>query len=109
MARRIVGIHQKLPFFESLPLSFQHLTAMFGGTVLAPVLLGVDPGIALLMNGIGTLLYAWVTKGGIPAYLGSSFAFIAPATLVIGVYGGYNHAQSGFIFFGVFFILMYDR
>jgi uracil permease len=58
------------------------------------------------MNGIGTLLYAWVTKGGIPAYLGSSFAFIAPATLVIGVYGGYNHAQSGFIFFGVFFILM---
>ena len=55
MSRRIVGIDQKLPLFESLPLSFQHLTAMFGGTVLAPVLLGVDPSIALLMNGIGTL------------------------------------------------------
>jgi uracil permease len=106
MARRIVGIHQKLPFFESLPLSFQHLTAMFGGTVLAPILLGVDPAIALLMNGIGTLLYAWVTKGGIPAYLGSSFAFIAPGLLIISSYGGFGHAQSGFIFFGLFFILM---
>ena len=106
MERRIVGIRQKLPFFESLPLSLQHLTAMFGGTVLAPVLLGVDPSIALLMNGIGTLIYAWVTKGGIPAYLGSSFAFIAPVLLIISTHGGFGHAQSGFIFFGLFFILM---
>ena len=79
---------------------------MFGATILVPVLLGVNPAIALLMNGIGTLIYSWVTKGGIPAYLGSSFAFIAPAMLIIGSYGGYNHAQSGFIFFGLFFILM---
>jgi len=106
MSRRIVGIHEKLSVIESLPLSFQHLTAMFGGTVLAPILLGVDPAIALLMNGIGTLIYSWVTKGGIPAYLGSSFAFIAPTLLVIGAYGGFAHAQSGFIFFGLFFILM---
>ncbi len=106
MARRIIGIHEKLPFLESLPLSFQHLTAMFGATILVPVLLGVDPAIALLMNGIGTLIYTWVTKGGIPAYLGSSFAFIAPAMLVIGSYGGFAHAQSGFIFFGLFFILI---
>ncbi len=106
MARRIIGIHEKLPLLESLPLSFQHLTAMFSGTIIAPILLGVDPAIALLMNGIGTLLYSWVTKGGIPAYLGSSSAFIAPTLLIIGVYGGYSHAQSGFIFFGLFFILM---
>ena len=106
MTRPIIGIHQKPPFPESLMLSFQHLTAMFGGTVLAPILMGVDPAIALLMNGIGTLVYAWVTKGGIPAYLGSSFAFIAPVLLVIGAYGGVGHAQSGFIFFGLFFILM---
>lgn len=104
MARRIVGIHERLPFLESLPLSFQHLTAMFGATILVPILLGVDPAIALLMNGIGTLIYSWVTKGGIPAYLGSSFAFIAPAMLVISTYGGFNHAQSGFIFFGLFFV-----
>ena len=106
MARRIIGIHEKLSILESLPLSFQHLTAMFGATILVPILLGVDPAIALLMNGIGTLIYTWVTKGGIPAYLGSSFAFIAPAMLVISSYGGFSHAQSGFIFFGLFFILI---
>lgn len=106
MAKRIIGIHEKLPILESIPLSFQHLTAMFGATILVPILLGVDPAIALLMNGIGTLIYSWVTKGGIPAYLGSSFAFIAPAMLVISTYGGFNHAQSGFIFFGLFFIVI---
>ncbi|MEI7526944.1 MAG: uracil permease [Mariniphaga sp.] len=104
MARRIIGIREKLPILESLPLSFQHLTAMFGATILVPILLGVDPAIALLMNGVGTLLYSWVTKGGIPAYLGSSFAFIAPTMLIIASYNGFSHAQSGFIFFGLFFI-----
>jgi uracil permease len=104
MTRRTIGIYEKLPLLESLPLSFQHLTAMFGATILVPILLGVDPAIALLMNGIGTLLYSWVTKGGIPAYLGSSFAFIAPSLLIISSYGGFSHAQSGFIFFGLFFI-----
>lgn len=106
MARRIIGIHEKMPFLESLPLSFQHLTAMFGATILVPVLLGVDPAIALLMNGLGTLLYSWITKGGIPAYLGSSFAFIAPVILISTSYGGFSHAQSGFIFFGLFFVVI---
>jgi len=106
MARRVIGIREKLPLLESLPLSFQHLTAMFGATILVPILVGIDPAIALLMNGIGTLLYSWVTKGGIPAYLGSSFAFIAPSLLIISSYGGISHAQSGFIFFGLFFILI---
>jgi uracil permease len=104
MARRIIGIREKLPLLESLPLSFQHLTAMFGATILVPILLGVDPAIALLMNGIGTLIYSWVTKGGIPAYLGSSFAFIAPTLLIISTYGNFGNAQAGFIFFGFFFI-----
>lgn len=106
MARRVIGIREKLPVLESIPLSFQHLTAMFGATILVPILLGVDPAIALLMNGAGTLIYTWITKGGIPAYLGSSFAFIAPALLVITSYGGFQHAQAGFIFFGLFFILI---
>ena len=106
MTRRIIGIREKLPLLESLPLSFQHLTAMFGATILVPILLGIDPAIALLMNGIGTLIYSWVTKGGIPAYLGSSFAFIAPSLLIISTYSGFTHAQSGFIFFGLFFILI---
>jgi uracil permease len=106
MARRIIGIHERLSVLESLPLSFQHLTAMFGATILVPMIFKIDPAIALLMNGIGTLIYTWITKGGIPAYLGSSFAFIAPVLLIIGSYGGFAHAQSGFILFGLFFILM---
>jgi uracil permease len=104
MTRRIIGIDEKLPLLESLPLSFQHLTAMFGATILVPILLGIDPAIALLMNGIGTLIYSWITKGGIPAYLGSSFAFIAPTLLIISTYGNFGNAQAGFIFFGFFFI-----
>jgi len=106
MEKRTVGIHEKLPLLQSLPLSLQHLTAMFGATILVPILLGVDPAIALLMNGIGTILYTLVTKGGIPAYLGSSFAFIAPVMLINTAYGGFSHAQSGFIFFGLFFIVI---
>ena len=106
MSRRVIGIHEKMPILESIPLSLQHLTAMFGATILVPILLGVDPSIALLMNGIGTLIYSWVTKGGIPAYLGSSFAFIAPVMLISANYGGFAHAQSGFIFFGLFFVVI---
>jgi len=104
--KRIVGIHDKLPILETIPLSFQHLTAMFGATILVPILFGINPAIALLMNGVGTLIYSVVTKGGIPAYLGSSFAFLAPTFLIIGSYGGFSHAQAGFICFGLFFILM---
>lgn len=106
MTRRIIGIHEKLPILESLPLSFQHLTAMFGATILVPILLGIDPAIALLMNGIGTLIYSWITRGGIPAYLGSSFAFIAPTLLIISTFGNFSNAQAGFIFFGLFFVLI---
>ena len=106
MEKRTIGIHEKLPLMQSLPLSIQHLTAMFGATILVPILLGVDPAIALLMNGIGTIIYTLVTKGGIPAYLGSSFAFIAPVMLISANYGGFAHAQSGFIFFGIFFVLI---
>ena len=104
MEKRTIGIHEKLPLMQSLPLSIQHLTAMFGATILVPILVGVNPAIALLMNGIGTLIYTWITKGGIPAYLGSSFAFISPIILISTQYGGFSHAQSGFIFFGLFFI-----
>lgn len=106
MEKRSIGIHEKLPLLKSLPLSLQHLTAMFGATILVPILLGVDPAIALLMNGIGTIIYTLVTKGGIPAYLGSSFAFIAPIMLISTNYGGFAHAQSGIIFFGIFFIII---
>lgn len=102
--RSIIDVGDRLPIAQTLPLSFQHLMAMFGATVLVPLLLHVNPAIALLMNGIGTLIYSFVTRGRIPAYLGSSFAFIAPTALVISSHGGFSHAQGGFICFGLFFV-----
>lgn len=104
MERREVQVHERLPFWESLPLSFQHLFAMFGSTVLVPVIFGVDPATILLMNGIGTLLYILITKGKIPAYLGSSFAFISPVTIVLERFGGiegYGYALGGFLAVGI--------
>lgn len=89
-----------------LPLSFQHLFAMFGATVLVPYLLKADPATALFMNGIGTILYLFVCKGKIPAYLGSSFAFIAPVLAVMAAGMSYEAAQGGFIAFGICFILL---
>ena len=104
--RRTIGVDEKLPILQTLPLSFQHLTAMFGATILVPILFGVDPSISLLMNGIGTMLYSYITKGKIPMYLGSSFAFISPVLLVIKEYGDYSYAQSGFILLGVVYLVL---
>jgi uracil permease len=104
--KNYIGIEEKLPLLTTIPLSFQHLTAMFGATILVPLLLGVNPAIALLMNGLGTLLYSFITKGKVPAYLGSSFAFIAPTFAVLGSKGSFGYAQTGFIFFGVFFVIV---
>ena len=101
----LVDIEARFSLLKALPLSFQHLMAMFGATVLVPLIYKVNPAIALLKNGIDTLIYSYVTKGGIPAYLGSSFAFIAPTLLVMSK-GSFSHAQSGFIFFGLFFIVV---
>jgi len=107
---REIGVNERPPLGQSLFLSLQHLFAMFGSTVLVPTLLGVDPAICLLMNGIGTLLYIWICRGRIPAYLGSSFAFIAPAGAVIGTVSapnlGYPAALGGFIAAGVVFALV---
>ena len=77
MTPRTVGISERLPVLQALPLSLQHLFAMFGATVLVPFLVGLDTSVTLFTSGVGTLLYIFITKGRIPAYLGSSFAFIA--------------------------------
>ena len=107
-ALRTIQVEERLPLLQTIPLSLQHLFAMFGATVLVPFLLKVDPSTSLLMNGIGTLTYLVVTRGRIPAYLGSSFAFIAPvmAVLAVPALGGYAAAQGGFIVFGLFFIVI---
>jgi len=106
---REIQVHERLPFWKSLPLSLQHLFAMFGSTVLVPILFQVDPATILLMNGIGTLLYIFITKGKIPAYLGSSFAFISPVFVVLGNYSGgegYSYALGGFLAVGVVLVLI---
>ncbi|HJW73608.1 MAG TPA: uracil permease [Geothrix sp.] len=108
MLRRTIEVDERPPLLQTAPLSLQHLFAMFGATVLVPFLLHVNPATSLLMNGVGTLLYLWVCKGRIPAYLGSSFAFIAPVFAVLArpELGGYAAAQGGFIAFGLFFVLV---
>ncbi|MBK1697607.1 uracil-xanthine permease family protein [Rhodovibrio salinarum] len=75
-----VGLHERPAAGKWLALSLQHLFAMFGATILVPLLTGLDPAVALVTSGAGTLAYLVITKGQIPAYLGSSFAFIAPIT-----------------------------
>ena len=97
--RKIIQVEDKVPPRLLVPLSIQHMFAMFGASVLVPFMLGISPAIVLFMNGIGTLLFILITKGKAPAYLGSSFAFIAPATLVIENWG-YEYALGGFVVVG---------
>lgn len=107
MEKRIIDVEEKLPLLPTIPLSLQHLFAMFGSTVLVPFLLNVDPATCLFMNGIGTLLYLTICKWRLPAYLGSSFAFISPVLAVTSTAGmSYADAQGGFICFGLSFIVL---
>lgn len=97
--KRIIQVEDKVPGKLLIPLSLQHMFAMFGASVLVPFLFGINPAIVLFVNGIGTLLFIVITKGKAPAYLGSSFAFIAPANIVISKFG-YPYALGGFVAVG---------
>lgn len=98
-SRKIIQVEDKVPFRLLVPLSIQHMFAMFGASVLVPFLFGISPAVVLFMNGVGTLLFMFLTKGKAPAYLGSSFAFIAPAQIVIAQMG-YEYALGGFVVVG---------
>ena len=107
MEKRIIHVEERLPLLQTVPLSLQHLFAMFGSTVLVPFLLNVDPSTCLFMNGIGTLIYLAICKWKLPAYLGSSFAFISPVLAVCATNGmSYADAQGGFIAFGLSFMIL---
>ncbi|MDK8285730.1 uracil permease [Dialister micraerophilus] len=107
MEKRIIHVEERLPLLQTVPLSLQHLFAMFGSTVLVPFLLNVDPATCLFMNGIGTLIYLAICKWKLPAYLGSSFAFISPVLAVCATNGmSYADAQGGFIAFGLSFMIL---
>ena len=98
--RKIIQVEEKVPPKLLIPLSIQHMFAMFGASVLVPSLFGMNPAIVLFMNGIGTLLFILITKGKAPAYLGSSFAFIAPSLVVMSKFG-YEYALGGFVVVGL--------
>ncbi|TCK98111.1 uracil permease [Natranaerovirga hydrolytica] len=90
---------------KKLLLGFQHVLAMFGATILVPALTGLDPAIALLAAGIGTLLFHSVTKGMVPVFLGSSFAFIGAIYLTLESYG-LGTVKGGVIAAGMVYIIM---
>ncbi len=95
----------KMRFLPSVPLALQHAFAMFGSTVLVPLLLGLDPRVALMMGGIGTLIYLLCTKFKVPSYLGSSFAFIAPI-LALKASLGLGAALAGAVGSGILYVIL---
>ena len=105
MSQKTIDTTERPPLLTTIPLSLQHLFAMFGSTVLVPILFHVNPATVLLFNGIGTLFYLILCKGKIPAYLGSSFAFLSPVFLVLSQYS-YEAALGGFIVVGIVFCIV---
>ena len=84
----IIAPDERLPTGQTLALGIQHVVAMFGSTILAPLLMGFDPNVAILMSGIGTLIFFLVVGGHVPSYLGSSFAFIGVVIAATGYTAG---------------------
>lgn len=87
-------------------LSIQHLFCMFGACILVPLLVGINPSIAILTAGIGTLIFHLCTKGKVPVFLGSSFAFITPIITVSAMYNDYSYVQGGIIIVGLIYALI---
>ena len=92
-------------FFKGI-LGFQHLIAMFGATVLVPLLTGLDPAVALFSAGLGTLIFHLCTKGKVPVFLGSSFAFIPVIQVVAKEYGDLRYAQGGIVTVGLIYVIL---
>ncbi|HVE09570.1 MAG TPA: solute carrier family 23 protein [Paraburkholderia sp.] len=88
---RVIATDERLPLPQMFAMGIQHVVAMFGSTVLAPLLMGFDPNLCIFMSGIGTLWFFVATGGRVPSYLGSSFSFIA---LVIAVTGYSGHGPN---------------
>ena len=107
----VIAPDERLPWPQTAAMGVQHVIAMFGATVLAPILMGFDPNIAILMSGIGTLIFFLITGGKVPSYLGSSFAFIGVIIAATGFAGkGPNSniavALGGIIACGVVYVII---
>jgi uracil-xanthine permease len=89
----VIAPDERLPWPQSIAMGAQHVVAMFGATVLAPLLMGFDPNVAVLMSGVGTLVFFLITGGKVPSYLGSSFAFIGVVIAATGYAGSGANAN----------------
>lgn len=107
MNTTVIGVNERPRLGRWIPLSFQHVFAMFGATVLVPLLTGLNPSTALFTAGLGTLLYIFITGAKVPAYLGSSFAFIAVIQAISQdpAYG-VAYAMGGAFAVGLFYALV---
>lgn len=101
----VLDVDEKPSFFLWLMLSIQHLFSMFGSTVIVPLLVGLSPSIALFASGIGTLLHILITQKKIPAYMGSSFAFIVPMKYLMQI-TGYPGIAQGVIAVGLIYLIV---
>lgn len=101
MTNAVLDINDKPKTSQLLTLSLQHMFAMFGSTILVPTLTGLSPAIALLTSGVATLFFLLITRFQVPAYLGSSFAFIAPMMVATKTFGGPGGAMLGAMLVGV--------
>ncbi len=98
----VIMPEERLPWGETAAMGIQHVLAMFGATVLGPILMGFDPNTAIFFSGIGTLIFFIITGGKIPSYLGSSFAFIGPVGAVTGMsVGAFDPGQIPYALGGI--------
>lgn len=97
----VIAPDERLPWPQTVAMGAQHVVAMFGATVLAPLLMGFDPNVAVLMSGVGTLVFFAITQGRVPSYLGSSFAFIGVVIAATGYAGTGPNANLGVALGGI--------
>ena len=97
----VIAPDERLPWPQTVAMGAQHVVAMFGATVLAPLLMGFDPNVAVLMSGAGTLVFFAITRGQVPSYLGSSFAFIGVVIAATGYAGSGPNANLGVALGGI--------
>lgn len=109
----LLEIREKnIPAYQVFMLAFQHMFAMFGATILVPLLTGLDPAVALFTSGLGTIVFHILTKGKVPVYLGSSFVFIAPLASIILNESGQTvqenipQAMAGVVVAGLVYVIM---
>src|SRR6218665_572711 len=100
-AGAVVAPDERLPWPQTIAMGVQHVIAMFGATVLAPLLMGFDPNVAILMSGIGTLIFFFIVGGRVPSYLGSSFAFIGVVIAATGYAGQGPNGNLGVALGGI--------